>query len=154
MHKQIRLKHPTATDMNFLRLFLLSFLVLFLSCNKNIIPKDQNTYYFYFENDEIKMNYLYGEVRNRKKYFYNIEKAANIFFDAIKKQNSFRIKKIRSKDTIGLGVKSFNWLNQFDNTSRDKFFNSRPVKRFFIIEKDSLGSKLNLIEVKFIDEIE
>ena len=140
--------------MTFKRIFILSFLFMLLSCNKNIIPKDENTYFFYFENNGVSMRSYLNKQKKTKSRWYEIDKAANIvFIEQINDEINFA-KKIKPKDTIGLGVKSYNWLNKFDNTTRDKFFNSRPVKRIFIIEKDSLSNKLNLIEVKFIDEIE
>ena len=133
-----------------------SYIILILTlhfCNVNEKKKQQNEiYYFYFENNNSTMNYIYSSKKNRKKYFYNIKKADYIYFDAVKNNNNFIVKKI--KDTIGLNVKTYNWLNKFDNTSRNVFFNLKPHEKIYIIEKDSLNTGFKTIEVKFIDEIE
>lgn len=138
-----------------MKFIYLIFIALFISCfsSKKEEP-NHKAYYFYFENNGNTMNYIYSSKKNRKKYFYNIQMADNIFFEAKKIDEGFKIEKLKHSDTLGLNVKTYSWLNQFNNSSRIKFFNSNFNKRFYIIEKDSLNNDFNLIEVKFIDEIE
>ncbi len=134
---------------------LILILIFLLSCsfNKQTILNDKETYYFYFENNDNTMKYIYSKNKNRKKYFYHIEMADKIFFDAIKKNDTFNIKELKVQDTIGLNIKDYDWLNQFDNTSKYRFFNKKPFKKYYIIEKTAEKDGLYLIEVKFIDEI-
>jgi hypothetical protein len=153
MLKQILQKLLIAIDMNPRKLMSLFLLFAILSCNRGIIPKDDNSYFFYFKNNDSTMQSYFNVQKKVKSRWFEIERAANIVFIE-KIDNVSKIKKIKVKDTFGLGVKSYDWLNRFDNSSRERFFNLKPMKRFFIIEKDSSSNLLSLIEVEFVDEID
>lgn len=134
---------------------LILFMILVLGCSTvKIRNQGTNAYYFYFEKNNGKMKSYYNKMKQKKSYTYILDKAASILFYVKKNENEFKIKTIRPKDTIGLGVKNYEWLNRFDNFSRNSFLYRKPHKSFFIIEKDTLSDNLNLIEVNFVDEIE
>lgn len=153
MLKFIRLKNQIVIDM---KLSLIFFVIFAFSCSTvKISNQDTNAYYFYFEKTKGKMRDYNNEVKQKKSYTYILDRAVNILFRAKKYENNeFKIKTIESKDTIGLNVKTYDWLNRFDNFTRDSFLYRKPRKKIFIIEKDSLSNKLNVIEVWHIDEIE
>jgi hypothetical protein len=137
-----------------MRFYFLSTLI-FIACTSipNRYQKEQN-YYFFFEEIDNKMRSYHNLQKHKKSYTYILDKADNVLFIVKKKNDKFLERTIEQKDTIGLGIKTCDWLNKFDNTRRDMFFNHKPSKNFFIIEKDDVTGMLNLIEVNFIDEIE
>ena len=139
-----------------MKAFLLIVTVFLVSCSTIKINDSANeNYYFYFEKTDGKMRGYYNVAKQKKSYSYILDRAANILFKVKKfEDNEFKIKTIKPKDTIGLGVKNYEWLKRFDNFSRNSFFYRKPHKNFFIIEKDSLNNNLNLIEVNFVDEID
>ena len=150
--KQIQQKHQIVTDM---KSSLIIFLILIMNCSTSKVNnQNSNTFYFYFEKTDGKMNSYYNAEKHKKSYWYELDKAAKILFLVKKNNEGFIIKTIKGKDTVGFGVKTYDWLNKFDNFKRDSFFYRKPAKNFCIIEKDSSNNKLNLIEVEFIDEIE
>ena len=115
-----------------------SYIILVLTlhfCNVNEKKKQQNEiYYFYFENNNSTMNYIYSSKKNRKKYFYNIKKADYIYFDAVKNNNNFIVKKIKDP---GWCANPFAFQINFVNPAV-KSLTSRNIKKPFDLERLSL----------------
>lgn len=129
--------------------------LLFFACAcKPIIYQKDNDYFFFFEEIDGKMRSYYNEQKHKKSYTYFPERARHILFIVKKDNDEFKQRKIKVKDTVGLVIKTYDWFNKFDNFDVNRFFYRKPRKNYFIIERDSLSNKLNLIEVDFIDEIE
>ncbi|MBO3118080.1 hypothetical protein J4050_15110 [Winogradskyella sp. DF17] len=136
---------------------ILSFLVFFTLTTCGSVPQktpEEVNFYFYFEEVEGKMSSYYNAEKQKKSYTYYPQNAVSILFYVKKDNGKFLQKTINPKDTVGLGVKTYDWLNRFDNIRRDSFLYRKPRKNYFIIEKDSILEKLKLIEVVQIDEIE
>lgn len=133
---------------------LLVVLALGCSANRNSKENASNQYYFYFGEKNNIMESYYNQEKQVKSYWFDIQNADKIVFKVKKHKEVFEIKRIKPKDTVGLNVKDFSWLNQFDNLTRYKFFNTKPLKKFYLIEKDSSKNYLKLMEVEFVDEIE
>ncbi len=139
-----------------MKTYIILFTILVLGCSTvKMSNQNSNAYYFYFEKTNGKMRSYHNVKKQKKSYTYLLDNAASILFYVKKNENEFKIKTIKPKDTIGLGVKTYDWMNRFDNFSLNSFLYRKPHKSFFIIEKGSLkNNKLNLIEVIHVDETE
>ena len=138
-----------------MKFYYLILFIVFIKCsiNKEVEYKDAENHYFYFDSEKKGMNYIYSAQNNDKKFFYIIENANPIFFKAEKRKNDFIERKIKPKDTVGNKIKKYDWLNKLDNFSKYEFFNTKPKKDFYIIRKNNEDSSLQMIKVRFIDEI-
>jgi hypothetical protein len=136
--------------MRFLQ-FLIIYFLLFVpvsNCNQS------ESYYLLFAESKGKMRSYHNSEKYQKTFTYYPESSVSWLFYVKKNGDKFLEKSIKSADTFGLGVKTYDWLNRFDNIKRDSFLYRKPKKNFFIIEKDTLTGTLKLFEVDFRDEIE
>ncbi len=143
-------------------IFLTFITVIFNSCSTLKYPPEVATnYYFYFEEENNKMiiDTLKSVGTDFKTYTYRLVNSKPIQFHEVLSSDPDSIKYAQRQflepgDTLGLGVKDFNWLNELNDSKRNTLVDGKPKKDFYLIIRKMNDQNFELVKVFHLDEVE